>query len=216
MKAGPVKHRRWWAHSCRMAWGKHCGSTTCWGNLPSDQVGCCVFLSWEPGARVPQSRPLSCPHAHGPGPMASCATGLPGSEPVCEEEMKTESGCRLQKLERSGWTSLDLSLICQCLSTKPQAFIHRMFSFIFTDTFMLWLFQVFLFPSPGEQRARHRQDIFCQQLRAALCHHAPTLYHEGTARLSLAVLFSSAVDFFPWQKELEPSCVEFWSLQQSL
>lgn len=85
----------------------------------------------------------------------------------------------------------------------PHVFIH------FYRYIHVAITPVFSVSIPGEWWARHRQDIFCQQFRAALCHHAPTLYHEGTAPLSLAVLFSSAVIFFPDQRNWSPLVLSF-------
>lgn len=128
-----------------------------------------------------------------------------GSELVSGAAMKMGPGCRLQELEQSGGTSLGLSLICRCLSTKPQAFIpfYRYIHAVIIPGF-------FLLPSPGDWRFRHGQDIFCQQLPAALCHLAPTLHHEGPAPLSLAVsFFSISCEFFPDKRNWSPLVLSF-------
>lgn len=61
---------------------------------------------------------------------------------------------------------------------------------------------------PGDQQVRHIQDIFCQQLHEALCHHAAALYHEETAPLSFAALFSSA-GIFPDKRNWSPLVSSF-------
>lgn len=96
-------------------------------------------------------------------------------------------------------------------STKPQAFTHNVFAFIFTATLLLRLFQVLLCPSPPGMLGPGTQQTPSAGSDTLLFVAAP----PGSCCSQPGCALCSSGDF-SWRMELEPSCVEFRSVQKPL